>query len=120
MGYVRSTSPTLPWSTFPRKSGQPLTANEDLRGPRTEVESMYRRRRRPEREIALRSDSLLDLVANVVRIIIRLLLVAWVGARTYTGMVDLPPKREPKRLSLPDEPTLGTERERKTLEQVRL
>jgi|SRR5579884_636724 len=44
-------------------------------------------RRRPRsREIAFSFDSFLDLVANVVGIIIRLILVAWVGARAYTGL----------------------------------
>ena len=60
---------------------------------------MYRRRRRCEREIAFSFDSFLDLVANVVGIIIRLILVAWVGARTYTWVGarsgDRPPGRVP-------------------------
>ena len=44
---------------------------------------MYRRRR-PQRElIAFSFDSFLDVVANLIGIIIRLILVAWVGARTY-------------------------------------
>jgi hypothetical protein len=43
---------------------------------------MYRRRR-PRREIAFSFDSFLDVVANVCGIIIRLILVAWVGARSY-------------------------------------
>jgi hypothetical protein len=43
---------------------------------------MYRRRR-PKREIAFSFDSFLDVVANVCGIIIRLILVAWVGARSY-------------------------------------
>ena len=51
---------------------------------------MYRRRRRPEKEIHFSFDSFLDLVANVVGIIIRLILVAWVGARTYTGVFHPP------------------------------
>ena len=51
---------------------------------------MFRRRRRQEKEIAFSFDSFLDLVANVVGIIIRLILVAWVGARTYTGVVPHP------------------------------
>ena len=38
------------------------------------------RRRRPVREIAFSFDSFLDVVANVVGIILRLILVAWVGA----------------------------------------
>jgi hypothetical protein len=41
------------------------------------------RRRRPEREIPFSFDSFLDIVANVVGIIIRLILVVWVGARSY-------------------------------------
>src|SRR5260370_6863814 len=43
------------------------------------------RRRRRGREIAFSFDSFLDVVANVVGIIIRLILVVWVGARSYTG-----------------------------------
>src|SRR6516165_4539794 len=43
---------------------------------------MYRRRR-PSREIQFSFDSFLDVVANVCGIIIRLILVAWVGARSY-------------------------------------
>src|SRR5262245_16592941 len=46
---------------------------------------MYRRRRPPPREIAFSFDSFLDVVANVVGIILRLILVAWVGARAYKG-----------------------------------
>ena len=57
---------------------------------------MYRRRRRSEREISFSFDSFLDLVANVVGIIIRLILVAWVGARTYTGLTQPPPRRAQK------------------------
>jgi hypothetical protein len=41
------------------------------------------RRRRPVREIAFSFDSFLDLVANVVGIIIRLILVVWVSAKAY-------------------------------------
>ena len=49
------------------------------------------RRRRPEREIAFSFDSFLDVVANVVGIILRLILVAWVGARSYKAVVpDFP------------------------------
>jgi hypothetical protein len=44
------------------------------------------RRRRRVREIAFSFDSFLDVVANVVGIIIRLILVVWVGARSYTGL----------------------------------
>src|ERR1051326_4517143 len=55
---------------------------------------MYRRRR-PTREIAFSFDSFLDMVANVVGVIIRLILVVWVGARTYTGIVAPPPENPP-------------------------
>ena len=56
------------------------------------------RRRRPQREIPFSFDSFLDVVANVVGIIIRLILVVWVGARSYTSiqMLAMPkPKVEP-------------------------
>jgi hypothetical protein len=42
------------------------------------------RRRRRVREIPFSFDSFLDVVANVVGIIIRLILVVWVGARSYS------------------------------------
>ncbi len=48
-----------------------------------------RRKRRPEKEIHFSFDSFLDVVANVVGIIIKLILVAWVGARTYKG-IEIP------------------------------
>lgn len=51
---------------------------------------MIRRRRRPNREVAFSFDSFLDVVANVVGIILRLILVAWIGARSYKAVVDLP------------------------------
>ena len=49
------------------------------------------RRRRPQREIPFSFDSFLDVVANVVGIILRLILVAWVGARSYHGPAAPPP-----------------------------
>src|SRR5262245_44549290 len=49
---------------------------------------MYRRRRPPPREVAFSFDSFLDLVANVCGIIIRLILVAWVGARAYHASME--------------------------------
>jgi hypothetical protein len=49
------------------------------------------RRRRPHREIPFSFDSFLDVVANVVGIIIRLILVAWVGARSYKAIMPPPP-----------------------------
>lgn len=47
------------------------------------------RRARPTREIPFSFDSFLDVVANVVGIIIRLILVVWVGARSYSSVKDL-------------------------------
>jgi hypothetical protein len=49
---------------------------------------MYRKRRSAKREIAFSFDSFLDLVANVIGIIIRLILVAWVGARAYQSAME--------------------------------
>ncbi len=49
------------------------------------------RRRRKVREIEFSFDSFLDVVANVVGIILRLILVAWVGARSYKAVVPTPP-----------------------------
>ena len=48
------------------------------------------RRRKPKREVAFSFDSFLDVVANVVGIILKLILVAWAGARTYKA-VDIAP-----------------------------
>src|SRR5208283_3981247 len=45
------------------------------------------RRRHRTREIPFSFDSFLDVVANVVGIIIRLILVVWVGARSYTSVM---------------------------------
>ena len=49
---------------------------------------MYRRRRIQREKIFFSFDSFLDVVANVIGIIIRLILVAWVGARTYTVAME--------------------------------
>ncbi len=57
-------------------------------------EIMFRRRRRT-REIPFSFDSFLDVVANVVGIIIRLILVVWVGARSYASIAHLPTKPHP-------------------------
>jgi hypothetical protein len=46
------------------------------------------RRRLPKTRENFSFDSFLDVVANVVGIIIRLILVVWVGARSYTKLVD--------------------------------
>ncbi len=55
---------------------------------------MIRRRRRP-REIPFSFDSFLDIVANVVGIIIRLILVVWVGARSYSSIQATPKPETP-------------------------
>jgi hypothetical protein len=49
---------------------------------------MYRRRHRA-REIPFSFDSFLDVVANIVGIIVRLILVVWFGARAYTGIQQM-------------------------------
>src|ERR1700676_3936372 len=53
------------------------------------------RRRRRTREIAFSFDSFLDVVANVVGIIIRLILVVWVGARSYGSIQQLTAPPDP-------------------------
>jgi hypothetical protein len=53
------------------------------------------RRRRRSREIPFSFDSFLDVVANVVGIIIRLILVVWVGARSYGSIRELSAPPEP-------------------------
>lgn len=65
------------------------------------------RRRRTTREIPFSFDSFLDVVANVVGIIIRLILVVWVGARSYTSIQMLAkPKAKPQAaaIALPADP----------------
>jgi hypothetical protein len=49
-----------------------------------------RRRRQHTQEIGFSFDSFLDVVANVVGIIIRLILVVWVGARSYSSIKPPP------------------------------
>src|SRR5438874_1729127 len=49
------------------------------------------RRRRPLREIPFNLDCFLDVITNVVGIIIRLILVAWVGGRAYHAVVQALP-----------------------------
>ncbi len=49
------------------------------------------RRRRTQREIPFSFDSFLDVVANVVGIILRLILVAWVGGRSYHPTIPVAP-----------------------------
>jgi hypothetical protein len=51
---------------------------------------VYRRRRIARESIAFSFDSFLDVVANVIGIIVRLILVAWVGARSYSAAIQKP------------------------------
>jgi hypothetical protein len=82
------------------------------------------RRRRPTREIPFSFDSFLDIVANVVGIIIRLILVVWVGAQSYSSVQQYlqpaPGAAPAEEQSLPADPL---EREialhRQELEEVR-
>jgi FtsZ-binding cell division protein ZapB len=82
------------------------------------------RRRRKVREIEFSFDSFLDVVANVVGIILRLILVAWVGARSYKVIVPaLPPpaltQEEIAELPDPQDPlSPEVERERRELAQT--
>jgi hypothetical protein len=55
---------------------------------------MYRRRHR-RHQIEFSFDSFLDVVANVIGIIVRLILVAWVGARSYTAAMQLAAETAP-------------------------
>ena len=77
------------------------------------------RRRRKTREIEFSFDSFLDVVANVVGIILRLILVAWVGARSYKAVVPSTPptltKEEIAELPDPKDP-LAPELERQRRE----
>jgi hypothetical protein len=66
------------------------------------------RRRRPRKGIEFSFDSFLDLVTNVVGIIIRLILVAWVGARSYQGLMP-GTADEPAALVEEAEPPLSAE-----------
>src|SRR5262249_9541427 len=84
------------------------------------------RRRRRVREIHFSFDSFLDVVANVVGIIIRLILVVWGGARWYSGVV---PARAPAAAAahaeapLPDDPLrdeLARQRQELARAQARL
>lgn len=65
-----------------------------------------RRRRRPSQDITFSFDSFLDIVANVVGIIIRLILVVWVGARSYSSVQSLHLPAEPAPAAAPALPPL--------------
>jgi hypothetical protein len=79
---------------------------------------MYRRRRHA-REIQFSFDSFLDVVANVCGIIIRLILVAWVGARSYHAVAaHKTPEETPAAVQGADDPLAqALQRQRAELEQ---
>src|SRR5688572_1965631 len=62
---------------------------------------MYRRRLRQRDKIAFGFDSFLDVVANVIGIIIRLILVAWVGGRSYSALMQWREAPPPDATALP-------------------
>jgi hypothetical protein len=86
------------------------------------------RRRRPQREIPFSFDSFLDVVANVVGIILRLIIVAWAAGRSYHGPPPptpppVPTFEEPVALPEPTDPLapeLEKERRELALTQARL
>jgi hypothetical protein len=87
---------------------------------------MYRRRRRGRDKIAFSFDSFLDVVANVIGIVVRLILVAWVGARSYSASMqqaDDPPAnvRDLQSASAADDPVASEmETMRRELADARL
>lgn len=64
------------------------------------------RRQRRVREVAFSFDSFLDVVTNVVGIIIRLILVVWVGARSYSSLQVLPQASSSTQTAKLDEPRI--------------
>jgi hypothetical protein len=76
------------------------------------------RRRRRVREIPFSFDSFLDVVANVVGIIIRLILVVWVGARSYSSLQSTP-KPAPSEAAAATEPGEPTDPLQQELAQHR-
>jgi hypothetical protein len=76
------------------------------------------RRRRRVREIPFSFDSFLDIVANVVGIIIRMILVVWVGARSYSSLQNVvkpAPKAEMSAAVVEDPLSQELERHRREL-----
>src|SRR3954447_14046015 len=69
------------------------------------------RRRRTTAEIPFSLDSFLDVVANVVGIIIKLILVAWVGARSYSALSKLEKIEEPTPAVVDTEPPVSLTQE---------
>ncbi len=86
------------------------------------------RRRRPQREIPFSFDSFLDVVANVVGIILRLIIVAWAAGRSYHGPpppAPPPPPTFEEPVALPEPadplaPELERQRRELALAQARL
>jgi hypothetical protein len=86
------------------------------------------RRRRPHREIPFSFDSFLDVVANVVGIILRLIIVAWAAGRSYHGPpppAPPPPPTFEEPVALPEptdplSPELEKQRRELALAQARL
>src|SRR5262249_39781760 len=68
--------------------------------PEGGTNAMYRRRRRSQ-EIGFSFDSFLDVVANVVGIIIRLILVVWVAGRSYGALHPAPKPAAPAAPAVP-------------------
>jgi hypothetical protein len=86
---------------------------------------MYRRRRRPDTGIHFSFDSFLDVVANVIGIIIKLILVAWVGSRVYKGpppapLPPLPELKIPHYSPPPEDGSLAQELDKQQNELARL
>jgi hypothetical protein len=85
---------------------------------------MYRRRRSQREKIFFSFDSFLDVVANVIGIIIRLILVAWVGARTYTAAMQFtdeePPPESPAAVAALPPPKVDDDPLHGKLELVKL
>src|SRR5438093_8002228 len=86
---------------------------------------MVRRRRNVREPIAFSFDSFLDVVANVIGIIVRLILVAWVGARSYSATMHQEDNPSPQPVELAavspaDDPRHAeVERVRRQLEEAR-
>jgi hypothetical protein len=81
------------------------------------------RRRRPVREIHFSFDSFLDVVANVVGIILRLILVAWIAGRSYKPSLPTPSVSPDPALAEPSDlldPELQNQKRELALAQARL
>ncbi len=79
---------------------------------------MYRRRPR-RHQIEFSFDSFLDVVANVIGIVVRLILVAWVGARSYTAAMQLAAETAPVEATATASPTTADDPLSPELEKIR-